>query len=162
MIQIIPATENHVDSIIALWQKLMLIHQKLESSYFSNVTDESSIKKYKNLVKQNLKDKDHKILIAVDNGDVIGYVTAQLCQSSQYNDSLYCELEDIMIDTDYQNSGVGKQLIEEVKKWAGENLAITIRLNVFSKNEEAFVFFEKQNFRPLFNQLEFKLNSDAQ
>lgn len=159
MIKIQPATIHHVDEIADLWCQLMQIHKAWDADYFANVGVEDFIQVYKEDIAIYMNQSSQIVLVATDNEKVIGYCNASLVyfSNSFYNSDSHCEINDIMIAENYQNTNVGKQLIEEIRKWALTSKVKTMQVNVFSKNQRALQFFNKQAFQPLFHKLEFKL-----
>jgi ribosomal protein S18 acetylase RimI-like enzyme len=157
MFKIQPATKIHSESIVVLWSKLMAIHKEWDADYFSETED--NINYYKNDIEHAIEDTTQAVFVAIDEEKIVGYITAGLVffSNSYYNMNSHCEVGDIMVDTEYHNSGVGSLLMEEVKNWAAHKSLKTIQLNVFSKNKSAIDFFTKQNFQPLFSKLEFKI-----
>lgn len=153
------ATAEHVQEIVALWTKLMNIHKDIEADYFSETNNH--IEDYKSEIENfiNQDSNQLRVYVALKDNKVIGYVTAQLClfNYSNYNNNSQCTIYDIMIDSDYQNLGIGKAFLEEVKSWSQSKGIQAIQLNVFSKNEVAHAYFKKQGFESLYSLLELKM-----
>ena len=156
MLKIIKATENHLDSITALWKKLMDIHKEFDKDYFSE-TDNNIDYNHNNL-EISIKNDYERVFIAVMDEILVGYITAVKTKESNfgYNSIYVCTINDIMILPNFQDMGIGKALIEEVKNWANSNNINQIELFVFSKNANALKFFKNQGFEDQFNKLELK------
>lgn len=71
-----------------------------------------------------------KIYVYEINNKIVGFVGIE----EQY-------IEGIFVDSKHQNDGVGKELINQVKK---ENL--NLKLSVYEKNTNAIKFYKKQGF----------------
>lgn len=157
MYKIQEATTEHVQEIVSLWTKLMNIHKEMDAHYFCET--DNSIDEYKSDIEWFIKNDSNKVFVALVDNKVVGYVTAQLVYfyKSYYNMDSHCSIEDIMIDNDYRHLGIGKAFIEEVKVWSQSEGIKTIQLHVFSKNEKALNFFEKQGFESLFTILNLKI-----
>ena len=159
MIKIQHANINHVDEIGELWYQLMQIHKELDADYFSNVEEKDNKQMYKEDILICIKQSTQIVLVAIDKDKVIGYCNACLVYFSNtfYNTNSHCEINDIMISEKYQNSCVGKQLINDIKQWALKSKVKIMQVNVFSKNQRALHFFNKQDFQPLFHKLQLQL-----
>lgn len=159
MIKIQPAEENQIDEIVVLWTQLMAIHYEWDADYFSEISLSHNIQQYKSDLISSIKDFSQILLVAMDNNEVIAYCNAFQVHfsNSYYNLNSHCEIGDIMIAPAYQHLGIGQQLVDEIKKWANQFNIKTIQVNVFAKNQKALAFFDKQDFQPLFQKLEFKL-----
>lgn len=153
MLKIQPAINEQLNEIVSLWKELMAIHKAMDAKYFAE-TDNSE-EEYKQNLEWILRDKSQVLFVAIKENKIVGYITATLVffSNAYYNMDSHCEVGDIMIAQDYQNFGIGKALLEEVKKWSQENHIKTIHLNVFSNNKIGLSFFENQGFQPLFHKL---------
>jgi ribosomal protein S18 acetylase RimI-like enzyme len=56
-------------------------------------------------------------------------------------------VDDVFVEPDYRNRGVGRALVEGVKAWAKERGADGISLQVAAANERARRFYEDLGFR---------------
>lgn len=82
---------------------------------------------------------------------IIGFVIAQLQQAPPYEcfKSLKCAyMMDIVVNAQYRGHGIGKKLIEEIKKWSMDNKADYLELNVLAKNKNAYNLYLRENFVP--------------
>lgn len=157
MYKIQEATTEHVPEILALWTKLMNIHNEMDAHYFSE-TDNSK-NNYKLEIETFINDLSDNVYVALIEDKVIGFTTVQLVffPGNHYNKNSYCTIGDIMIEEEYRHLGIGKAFVEQAKLYSHSYGIKTIQLHVFSKNEQAHNFFKKQGFDELFAILELKI-----
>ncbi len=158
MLKITQATQEHINPIIELWKKLMSIHKELDLVFFSS-TDQF-VDEYKFEIENSIDAHEKTIFIATDNDKLIGYVTVEIVRFSHLPYNLYphCSIGDIMIEEEYRNHGIGKKILEEIKKWAKSYETYKIETNVFSKNKSAYTFFKSQGFEEQFHKLSIDFN----
>ncbi|MGG7036298.1 MAG: GNAT family N-acetyltransferase [Flavobacterium sp.] len=152
------ATSEYVPAILTLWTNLMNNHKKMDEAFFAETSENLSA--YRNNLEFSLPSSLCKVFVAFVGNQLVGYITAEFVKPNSllYNSIPYCEVGDIMIDPNFQKQGLGKVLVEEVKKWSVSKGIHNIRLNVFSKNKNALVFFKTLGFDELFHNLELKIN----
>lgn len=103
-----------------------------------------------------LQSKDHTAFVAEYNNAIVGWIGAS--QSVMIEVIRHCEINGLVIDEDYRGMGVGKLLVEKVKKWAKEknNTMIGLRCNI--KRTEAHLFYEHLGFTEIKQQKNFVIN----
>lgn len=87
----------------------------------------------------------------------LNYNTAQ----SDIKDPTSVEIERIYIVSEFQNQGLGKYLLDSIKKIAKSKNLQYIWLGVWEKNVAAIRFYEKNEFR-IFSSHEFHMGSEIQ
>jgi ribosomal protein S18 acetylase RimI-like enzyme len=151
MIFIREAGRRHVDAIVDQWNALMEIHRNLDADFFyaTEYTDED----YKHIISETIKNKseDKKVIIALDQEAVVGYVTIEVVRFSMlmYNFDSFCVIGDIMIAEPYRNKGLGKIFVEEAKKIAQKQNVKKLKLNVFGKNKTSYEYFKHLGFEDM-------------
>ncbi|HQV36671.1 MAG TPA: GNAT family N-acetyltransferase [Flavobacterium sp.] len=156
MIKIQTAESSQIDEIAGLWCKLMEIHRTFDEDFFSST--DNFIASYMDELEYSIKDTTQNVFVALSDDKMIGYVTASInFPISYYNTNAVCTIGDIMVVEAFQKNGIGDKLVDEVKKWAISKDVKTVQLNVFSKNQKAFAFFNKLNFEPFFTLMQLKI-----
>jgi GNAT superfamily N-acetyltransferase len=84
-------------------------------------------------------------VIAYDNNKPIGYIAMSL-KNFGYRKSIYVEVENMAVDSNYRSQGVGHMLIEEAKKWAKFKGATKLYVEAYFKNEKALKFYKREGF----------------
>lgn len=105
------------------------------------------------LEKLLLSDKD-KILVAVTDNVVVGYIHA-----SDY-DVIYApgmkDIKGIAVSRAYRRNGIGKALLKKIEEWAKESGSKGIRLVSGSTRAEAHEFYRYMGYEDGKQQLNFK------
>ena len=98
-----------------------------------------------------ISDDKRPIFVAEEDGEVMGYA---FCIFQQYIDNniltdiktLY--IDDLCVDESCRGKHIGKKLYEYVIDFAKEKGCYNVTLNVWSANESALNFYEKQGLVP--------------
>jgi GNAT superfamily N-acetyltransferase len=77
-----------------------------------------------------------KCAVATQDGEVVGFVTYNL-QNSTWSENGHCYLEDLFVDTNVRGKGVGRALIDFVKRYAIENKCSRLYWNTDEDNSTA-------------------------
>ena len=90
-----------------------------------------------------------EIFIAKIHNEIVGYITFNIKEknnpSMRYRKQL--QIEAIGIDEKNREKGIGRALLEYVKKYGKENDCTDIYLTVNEENEKAIRFYEKFGFK---------------
>lgn len=93
---------------------------------------------------RNMQDSASLILVAEDNGNIVGFLSAERGFAKRIRHSAYIV---IGILRDYRGRGIGVKLFEELEKWALENNVTRLELTVMKHNEAAIRLYEKMGFK---------------
>jgi ribosomal protein S18 acetylase RimI-like enzyme len=118
----------------------------------------SNNKRYKNsnaekerfLKKLNNYTKNHKILIIIaeEKDTTIGYAIGKINNYPKFiKYEKYGEIYEIVIDPNYQNKGIAKQLIKKLITFFQENNIKSLELTVDSNNTQAIKAWEHLGFK---------------
>ena len=91
------------------------------------------------------------ILVAVEDGNVLGYCFCQMktyYRDSVINDHTTCYIDDLCVHENCRGKHVGKTLYEAVCRYAKSRDCASITLNVWSCNPSAMGFYEKLGLKP--------------
>lgn len=92
--------------------------------------------------------KEKLIFVAEEGGLVVGYVLAVI---NEKPDDLsrfpHLNVDELAVAKEFQGSGVGKALMEEIQRWAKEKGLKSIRLSVWEFNPIAIRFYEKLGYK---------------
>ena len=96
------------------------------------------------------------VIVARDNGVVVGYAMCKLLTPEylrgERTHSLY--IDDICVDAACRGKGVGGKLCNAAKQYAREHNCYNITLNVWELNEGAKKFYQRMGLVPLRTTLE--------
>lgn len=102
---------------------------------------ELSLETTKKQMEKLLADSTHHIFyVAEENGLVAGYVHAELYETL-YSESMLNVMA-LAVDKEYQNKGIGKQLMQKIELVASEHSLIGVRLNSGETRLGAHKFYE--------------------
>lgn len=99
-----------------------------------------SLEQTKDKLEKLLKSPMDKIYVAIEDGNVVGYVHA-----NDYDVIYMDHLKNIMgiaVKQSYQHRGIGKQLLIEIEKWAKETGARGVRLVSGETRTNAHAFYQ--------------------
>lgn len=92
---------------------------------------------------------NNEIFVAKIDGNIVGYIIIYTREGKmngfRYRKEL--DIDVIGVDEQYQNQGIGFQLLAFVKKYAIENNYTDLRLAVNEENEKAKHLYEKVGFK---------------
>ncbi len=97
----------------------------------------------------DLTSSSHAFLFVAEfDGRTIAFVSGELRESSPtFRPKTWVSVDDVYVEPDYRNLGVGRALVESVKAWAKERGADGVSLQVAAANERGRKFYEDLGFR---------------
>lgn len=130
------AADTDVPSLITLLGILFSI----ESDFSANES------KQRIGLEMMLKDCTQRcIMVAEIEGQVVGMCTAQLLVSTAEG-GVVALIEDLVVKNEYRRSGIGKQLLLAIEKWAVEKGAKRLQLLADRNNTPALKFYQKMSW----------------
>lgn len=101
--------------------------------------------KFKEIYKIKLEDKNSYYIVAIENDKIIGVLTSEL-QTKLHRAKKQSFIEDLIVDENYRNRGIGKALLQNAIDYAKENDCEVIELTSYIKNENAHRFYLSNGF----------------
>ena len=142
------AVEKDIPGLDKLLYQVLEVHHSGRPDIFKADT-----KKYTDeQLKEILKDDSKPIFVAVDeNNNVLGYAFCILQQ--HLNDNVLTDIktlyiDDLCVDENTRGKHIGHSLYEFVLDYAKKIGCYNVTLNVWSCNESAIKFYEKQGLKP--------------
>ena len=111
------------------------------------------------LVKERLKglDKnDERVLVAVYNSEVVGYLHAQIYKTLYFEELI--NFLGLAVSKEYRNKKVGTRLVNEIENWAKENGIKKVRVNSGFSRKEAHEFYRSLGYNNEKEQIRFLKN----
>jgi len=124
-------TLNDLDRVFELLNELYSYNLKYE--------------KFKENYKLKLKDRNSYNIVAVEDNKILGVLTSDI-QVKLRREKNQCYVEDLIVDKEYRNQGIGKKLLQHVINYARTNNCEIIKLSSFITNDKAHKFYESNNF----------------
>ncbi|OEE58592.1 hypothetical protein A1OK_15160 [Enterovibrio norvegicus FF-454] len=141
------AVEDDLERICVLANQINQHHHENEPKIFAkpgNVLDECEFWRSK------ICGDGTAVLVVEADSIVHGFVLAVLAGSPSVpflEKTRVCRIGTIVVSDEYQNVGIGKQLLAKAERWAKEQGVSEIRLEVMEFNEAARGFYDKLGFR---------------
>ena len=141
-----------IDAILNLLSQVLEVHAKIRPDIFK-----SGKTKY---TKEELVDKikNDLIFVAEEDKKVIAHLFLEL-QTTENNNNMkplkILYIDDICVDQEYTNGGVGSKLFDFVKEKAKELNCYEITLHLWEGNEAAEKFYFKQGMKVKSKTLEY-------
>ncbi|MFE8702019.1 GNAT family N-acetyltransferase [Cytobacillus sp. FJAT-54145] len=126
-------------------QFLPLLKHVDESGFmlFEGGERDSSEEKERQRIERFLKDPNSTIFVAEKDHQLVGYMMVLGNTVRRTQHSAYIV---VGIHADYRGMGVGKNLFQEVFRWAGEKKLKRLELTVIKRNEAALHLYKKMGF----------------
>jgi ribosomal protein S18 acetylase RimI-like enzyme len=152
--QIVTAQENHISEILNLWEEFVQFHKSFDPRFPMKDDVRSS---YETELRGAMAAKDTRVVVALDDGTVVGYVLAVIRKSSPaWQRERYGYIEDMAVTASCRHHGTGTQMLEKILDWfKSENLDM-IELSVASKNTVGYSFWKKHGFKDYLHHLYLK------
>jgi ribosomal protein S18 acetylase RimI-like enzyme len=86
--------------------------------------------------------------VAEQQQQVLGFCFARLLPAglSFLRNRLLCHISTVVVDNRAQRQGIGANLVQAVERWAKQQRAAEVRLEVFDFNAAAIALYAKQGF----------------
>lgn len=108
------------------------------------------------LVKERLKGLDknnERVLVAVYNGKVVGYLHAQIYKTLYFEELI--NFLGLAVSKEYRNKKAGTKLVNEIENWAKENGIKKVRVNSGFSRKEAHEFYRSLGYNNEKKQIRF-------
>ena len=106
------ATKNDLPAILRMASAMIDYHNSLDNYYKSP----EEFKNLEEMMAGDLDDKDVTLLVAEENGKILGYIRGVVEASPEYiKPKKIGVVYDAFVEKSQRESGIGKQLFEELK-----------------------------------------------
>ena len=96
---------------------------------------------------------DAVVLVAEDEGEIVGMAYGEVTVPSRFSDERALEVSGLVVRAGHRGRGVGRELVREAARFAGEHEIPWIELKTFAPNRGAMEFWEGLGFTPRVVQL---------
>jgi ribosomal protein S18 acetylase RimI-like enzyme len=99
----------------------------------------------------DLAGSSHSFLFIAESGDrTVGFISGELREGSPaFRQKTWASVDDVYVERDYRNLGVGRSLLQSVEAWAKEKGAHGISLQVAAANKRGRKFYDELGFREI-------------
>jgi ribosomal protein S18 acetylase RimI-like enzyme len=144
-VEIIAARESDVPGIVSLWIELSDYHRDIDPFFTRR---EGARLEYERRLRELLKSDDHQILIAIEDGVVVGFSLSMISRHPPvFQAERYGLICDLAVKSDCRHRGIGERLLERILGWFDAGGIDRIELYVAAKNRIGYSFWEKHGFR---------------
>ena len=139
------ATPEDVPALVALFQEL----DRMQSDWrvFTprpGFYDEVGLK-----YREAMSTENAVVVVAEgDEGEIVGMAYGEVRIPSRFSDERALELSGVVVRTGYRGRGVGRALVQEAARFAGEMGVEWVELKTFAPNQGAMAFWEGMGFTP--------------
>ncbi len=153
-----PAEKKDAEQISALLENILKLHAEGRPDIFRDCGAKYNVSQ----VAQMIDEDGKRLWVAADRDTVLGYV---ICKLTVYGDHSMCNrtclwIDDLCIHPDHRRCGIGEALVRTAVEYARAENFTTVELNVWSFNEKAIAFYNRQGFKPQRTVMEFPLNGE--
>lgn len=103
-----------------------------------------------------LQSRDHTAFVAEYENKIVGWIG--VAQAIMIEVMPHCEINGLVIDEHHRGMGIGRLLIDNVKRWAKEKGNDKVGLHCNIKRTEAHLFYQHLGFTELKQQKNFVIN----
>jgi GNAT superfamily N-acetyltransferase len=90
------------------------------------------------------------LFVAAAGDRTVGFISGELRQGSPtFLPKTWASVDDVFVEPEYRNRGMGRALLQSVKAWAQERGADGISLQVAAANSQGRKFYEDLGFRDI-------------
>jgi ribosomal protein S18 acetylase RimI-like enzyme len=145
MIEIVRAEEKHVTAIGKLWWEFMIFHQNADHIFTPR---EGSLTGFEeNQLRRLMKSKDGLVLVALDDGKVVGYTLSEIKDSSPgFRHEKIGFVHDAAVTASHRRNGIGQKMLTEIMAWFKARNIRHVELQTAARNAVANTFWQKQGF----------------
>lgn len=101
--------------------------------------------KFSQIYQLKLSDINSYYIVAILDNKIVGILTSEI-QVKLHRAKKQSFIEDLIVDKEYRNRGIGKALIQNAVDYAKNNDCEVIELTSHINNENAHRFYENNNF----------------
>lgn len=106
-----------------------------------------TVEKAQYIYKRMLSYPNYKVYIAVEDSSIVGAFALAIMDNLAHNGASSGLIEDVVVKTERQGKGIGKQMMNYAIKLCRENSCYKVALSSNLKREKAHAFYEKLGFK---------------
>ena len=146
------AGPRDLDRLVGLWSALMAHHQVLDPQWRAAPGAEDE---WRRLLERLLSDADAAVLVWDEEGDLMGFCTAQIEQAPPVvEERARAEITDLFVREDSRRRGIGRRLVEVVTEWLRGQGVPRVEVRVAVRNAEGQAFWRALGYDDLVDVLQ--------
>ena len=123
------------------FEGLLTLYTQLHENSMPDQTDEIM-----NLWNRIVNDKDHHIIVAEENGQIVSSCVCVIIPNLTHNQQPYAFIENVITDVNYRNKGLATQCLDFAKEIAIKENCYKLMLLTGSKKESTLNFYRKAGY----------------
>jgi GNAT superfamily N-acetyltransferase len=145
------AMEKEIPQIVALWEKLMALHQGLNPLFEMSPTASTA---FSNYITSLIASDNHLLTVCLDGKRIFGYGLAFIAENPPvFKNVKYCMVDDIFVDEDMRGRGFGRKMFEFMADWMRKKGVTRLELSVADGNDAAMGFYKALSFKDYLHRL---------
>jgi ribosomal protein S18 acetylase RimI-like enzyme len=142
-----PGRREDAAEAARLWMQSAEEHTRHDPIYATSPGAERVMRRFL----ADLAGTGHSFLfVAVIGDQTVGFISGELREGSPaFRPKTWASVDDVFVEPDHRNLGVGRALLESVKRWAQDRGADGVSLQVAAANERGRKFYEELGFREI-------------
>jgi len=93
------------------------------------------------------QDPNHELIVAEQNGEVIGTLHLMFLPSVSFQGGLRAQVESVRVDTLFQSQGIGSEMMKWAMERAKQRGAHVVQLTTHKSRLDAHRFYERLGFK---------------
>ena len=140
-----PGRREDVEEATRLWMRSAEEHTEHDQIYATAPGAERVMRRFL----ADLTASSHTFLfVAESGGQTVGFISGELREGSpSFRQRTWASVDDVFVEPDSRNLGIGRALLQSVDAWAKERGANGISLQVAAANRRGRKFYEELGFR---------------
>jgi len=142
-----PGRKEDVAAAARLWMQSAEEHTAHDRVYETAPGAEKTMRRFLS----DVANSGYSFLFVAAEGDrTVGFISGELRQGSPtFLPKTWASVDDVFVEPEYRNRGVGRALLQSVQSWAQERGADGITLQVAAANARGRKFYEDLGFREI-------------
>ena len=142
-----PGRKEDVAAAARLWMQSAEEHTAHDRVYETAPGAEKTMRRFL----ADVANSGYSFLFVAAEGDrTVGFISGELRQGSPtFLPKTWASVDDVFVEPEYRNRGVGRALLQSVQSWAQERGADGITLQVAAANARGRKFYEDLGFREI-------------
>ena len=142
-----PGRRDDAAEAARLWMQSAEEHKAHDPVYATAAGAEKTMRRFL----ADLASSGHSFLfVALAGGRTVGFISGELREGSPtFLPKTWASVDDVFVEPDHRNLGMGRALLRSVEAWAKERGASGVSLQVAAANARARKFYEELGFREI-------------
>jgi ribosomal protein S18 acetylase RimI-like enzyme len=138
------AEHGDIPRLVQLWNELMDHHAEIDQYFQKSDVGPANFERF---VSNMLLLDDSRVLVAMDDGSVVGYCIGQLMtRPPVFKREVHGFITDMTVTSSCRRQGVGTRLLAAMMEWFDTKHIDRVELNVVPGNAAGVSFWRKQGF----------------